>query len=215
MRSARRPQGAWWCAAMSDANPTRSAVIEMKDERRAMHEGYVFLDEKCLLLAGEILHELGRHGQLQRDFLALHDAAVVALQAAVARHGLQGLQAYPPTDLARAQVRTRKHALMGVRLQEAELETGAATVEEAVNRSPEAEACRRAFAAVLAAAAAIAALSGNLERLSLEYRRAVRRARALQDVMLPELDHSIYDIENRLEELEQEDAIWMRQGAGA
>ena len=30
--------------------------------------------------------------------------------------------------------------------------------------------------------------------------------------MLPELDHSIYDIENRLEELEQEDAIWMRRG---
>ena len=56
-------------------------------------------------------------------------------------------------------------------------------------------------------------MSGNLERLSLEYRRSVRRARALQDVMLPELDRSIYDIESRLEELEQEDAIWMRQGA--
>jgi vacuolar-type H+-ATPase subunit D/Vma8 len=36
----------------------------------------------------------------------------------------------------------------------------------------------------------------------------------LQDVMLPELDHSIGDIEGRLEELEQEDAIWMRRGAG-
>ena len=82
------------------------------------------------------------------------------------------------------------------------------------NRSPEAEACRRAFAAVLAAAAPLAAVSGNLERLSLEYRRSVRRARALQDVMLPELDHSIDDIESRLEELEQEDAIWMRRGAG-
>ena len=42
---------------------------------------------------------------------------------------------------------------------------------------------------------------------------SVRRARALQDVMLPELDHSIYDVESRLEELEQEDAIWMRRGA--
>jgi V/A-type H+-transporting ATPase subunit D len=103
---------------------------------------------------------------------------------------------------------------MGVRLQDAELEVAEATAAEAVNRSPEAEACRRAFAAVLAAAAPLAAVSGNLERLSLEYRRAVRRARALQDVMLPELDRSIYDIENRLEELEQEDAIWMRQGAG-
>jgi V/A-type H+-transporting ATPase subunit D len=200
---------------MSEVSPTRSAVIEMKEERRAMHEGYVFLDEKCLLLAGEILRELARHGQLQRDFLALHDAATAALQAAVARHGLQGLQVYPPTDLALARVGIRAHALMGVRLQDAALETGPAQAAQAVNRSPEAEACRRAFAAVLAAGATLAALSGNLERLSFEYRRSVRRARALQDVMLPELDHSIYDIENRLEELEQEDAIWMRQGAAS
>jgi hypothetical protein len=32
--------------------------------------------------------------------------------------------------------------------------------------------------------------------------------------MLPELDRSIADIESRLEELEQEDAIWMRSAAG-
>ena len=199
---------------MSDANPTRSVVIEMKDERRAMHEGYVFLDEKCLLLAGEILRELERYRRLRRDFVALHDSAAQALREAVLRHGVEGLQVYPPADLAQAQVTVRTRALMGVRLQEAVLDAGAAPVPVAVDRSPEGEDCRRAFAAVLAAAATLAALSGNLERLSFEYRRSVRRARALQDVMLPELERSIYDIENRLEELEQEEAIWMRRAAG-
>ena len=198
---------------MSETSPTRSAVIEMKDERRAMHEGYVFLDEKCLLLAGEILRELAHHGLLQREWLRLHDRALAALQAAVARHGLQGLQVYPPADLATAQVRTAARSLMGVRLQQAEWLAGDAPSAPSVQPSPEAQACRQAFAAVLTAATALAAVAGNLERLSLEYRRSVRRARALQDVMLPELDHSIYDVESRLEELEQEDAIWMRQGA--
>jgi V/A-type H+-transporting ATPase subunit D len=56
-------------------------------------------------------------------------------------------------------------------------------------------------------------VSGNLERLSFEYRRSVRRARALQDVLLPELDRAIHVIEGRLEELEQEDAISMRRRA--
>lgn len=200
---------------MSDANPTRSAVIEMKDERRAMHEGYVFLDEKCLLLAGEILRELERYAELRRAFVALHDAALEALRAALLRHGLQELQIYPPADLTQAQLATRPRALMGVRLQEATLDAGTAATAPAVNRSPEAEACRDAFAAVLAAAVPLAALSGNLERLSFEYRRSVRRARALQDVMLPELDGSIGDIESRLEELEQEDAIWMRRASAA
>ena len=66
---------------MSDVYPTRSVGVEMKDERRAMHEGYVFLDEKCLLLAGEILAELGRYARLRRALLSLHEAALDALRA--------------------------------------------------------------------------------------------------------------------------------------
>lgn len=198
-------------AEASDTSPTRSAVIELKDERGAMHEGYVFLDEKCLLLAAEILRELALHARLQRELLALHERASAALRAAVLRHGLQGLEVYPAADLGAAQLRVDAHALMGVRLQEARLDTAAvAPASQSVERSPEAQACRDAFAAVLAAAAASAAVAGNLERLSLEYRRSVRRARALQDVMLPELDATIGDIENRLEELERDEAIFGR-----
>jgi V/A-type H+/Na+-transporting ATPase subunit D len=198
---------------MTDVTPTRSVVLEQKDERRAMHEGYVFLDEKCLLLAGEMLRELAHYTALQREFVAAWDAAVAALQAAVARHGLEGLQVYPPADLADARVQRTPRALMGVRLQDAELIAGAAPGPAAIDRSPEGEACRRAFGALLGRTAPLAAVAGNLERLQLEYRRAVRRARALQDVLLPELDRSIGEIETRLEELEQEDAIWMRAGA--
>jgi len=197
---------------MSDATPTRSIVLEQKDERRAMHEGYVFLDEKCLLLAGEMLRELARYSALQREFLGTWDAAVAALQAAVARHGLEGLQVYPPPDLGDAHVRRLPRRLMGVALQDAEWVATAVPGAAALERSPEAEACRGAFSALLGPAVRLAAAAGNLERLQLEYRRAVRRARALQDVLLPELDRSIGEIGTRLEELEQEDAIWVRAG---
>jgi V/A-type H+-transporting ATPase subunit D len=196
---------------MSDLTPTRSVVLELKDERRAMHEGYVFLDEKCLLLAGEMLRELERYTELQRAFLTTWESAVAALQAAVARNGLEGLQVYPPADLAAASVRRVPRSLMGVALQEAELLAAPAPTPGGIDRSPEGEACRRAFRQLLAQAPSLAAVAGNLERLQQEYRRAVRRARALQDVLLPELDRTVYDIETRLEELEQEDAIWMRR----
>ena len=199
---------------MSDVTPTRSSVLEQKEERKAMHEGYVFLDEKCLLLAGEMLRELAHHTALQRDFLASWDAAIASLQAAVARHGLEGLETYSSADLADARVARTPRTLMGVKLQNAEF-LAAATVAgtPAIDRSPEAEACRRAFRTLLGPAAQLAAVAGNLERLQQEYQRAVRRARALQDVLLPELDRNIGEIETRLEELEQEDAIWMRAGA--
>jgi len=200
---------------MNDTSPTRSAVIEMKDERRAMHEGYVFLDEKCLLLAGEIMRQLQQHARLQAELLALCDTAAAALQDAVARHGLQDLSIHPATRLPPAPLRTEARSLMGVQLQSAAWDAGEATHGAPVMSSPEAKACRQAFARLVAAAAPLAAVSGNLERLSLEYRRSVRRARALQDVMLPELDRDIADVEGRLEELEQEDAIWMRRGIRA
>jgi V/A-type H+-transporting ATPase subunit D len=198
---------------MNAPSPTRSAVVELKDERRAMHEGYVFLDEKCLLLAGEILRQLALPARLHREADAALQAALAALQAAVARHGLQGLQVYPAAVLDDAALPLQPSSLMGVRLQQGTWPGTAGPAPSAVNASPEAEACRRAFAAVLATATPLAAVAGNLERLSAEYRRSVRRARALQDVMLPELDRSLVDIEGRLEELEQEDAVWMRQGA--
>ena len=195
---------------MSDATPTRSFVLEMKDERRAMHEGYVFLDEKCLLLAAEILRELTRYGALRRDFIALHSTAIHALEAAIARHGLHGLQIYPAASVAGARLKDTQRTVMGVRVQSVALDVGAVAELSAVDPSPEGDSCRRAFASLLAPAASLAALAGNLERLSLEYQRSARRARALQDVLLPELDRSVYEIESRLEELEQEDAIWMR-----
>ncbi len=198
---------------MSEASPTRSAVVELKDERRAMHEGYVFLDEKCLLLAGEILRQLQQQAVLRQALAAAHEQALAALQSAVARHGLHGLQVAPAAGLAPLRLQRETSALMGVKLQHCVLEGAAAEPPVGTEPSPELGACREAHAALLAAALPLAAVEGNLERLSAEYRRAVRRARALQDVMLPELDRTIADFEGRLEELEQEDAIWMRRGA--
>ncbi|MDE2369984.1 MAG: V-type ATP synthase subunit D [Burkholderiales bacterium] len=197
---------------MSDISPTRSAVLEMRDERRAMHEGHVFLDEKCLLLAGEILRELARQRDLRRRCDALDAAARRALQAAVARLGLQGLQVHPAADLAPARLRLARRALMGVPLQQTDYDAAATAPAAAVEPNAEAEACRAAYAELLRAAVPLAAVEGNLERLADEYRRTVRRARALQDVMLPELDATISEVEGRLEELEQEEAIGMRRG---
>ena len=198
---------------MSETTPTRAALLELKDEQRAMHEGYVFLDEKCLLLAGEILRELARHAALLAALQAAHETAMTALQAALGRHGLQGLQVQPAAGQEASTLRLESGSLMGVRLQQALWMPADEPAAPAVHESPEARACRRAFVALIAAAAPLAAVSGNLLRLSQEYRRSVRRARALQDVLLPELGRGIHAVETRLEELEQEDAILMRRRA--
>ena len=198
---------------MTGTSPTRAVVLELKDEQRAMREGYVFLDEKCLLLAGEILRGLERHEALGLAMIDAHDAAMTALRAAVARHGLEDLQVYPPLNQSDSRLARETSSIMGVRLQDASWHPADTPPPPSVHASPEGEACRRAFVSLIEAAARLAAVSGNLERLSFEYRRSVRRARALHDVLLPDLDRAIYGIESRLEELEQEDAISMRRRA--
>jgi V/A-type H+-transporting ATPase subunit D len=195
---------------MSELTPTRSAVIALKEERRSMHEGYVFLDEKCLILAGEMLRELRRFDAAMAGLRELQRAARAALGAAILRHGLEGLQCYPAPAPGAIEVRTARRSLLGVLVCEATLERAATGIPVPVLPSPEAEACRARFVAVIEQLTRLAAMAGNFERLHREYRRSVRRVRALQDVLLPELDRTVGEIESRLEELEQDEALWVR-----
>jgi V/A-type H+-transporting ATPase subunit D len=195
---------------MSDLTPTRSLLIALGDERRTMREGYAFLDEKCLLLAGEMLREVRRHQDLMQRFAVLEKSARTALRGALARHGLNGLQVFPAAAAPRG-VEVKPRALLGVALLDARWAATAGPQPLAVNPSPEAHACRAEYSRLTALLVEIAGVSTSLARLYAEYRRTVRRVRALQDVLLPELDQDIADIDTRLEDLEREDAVASRR----
>jgi V/A-type H+-transporting ATPase subunit D len=196
---------------MSELTPSRSAVVALKEERKAMQEGYVFLDEKCLLLAGAMLRELRAYETLIAELHGLQKEAAAALRAAVMRHGLQGLQSYPPLVFPRDAIAIRSRPLLGVALQDAALAALPPAAAPPVDPSPEAETCRALHVKAIEKLVALAARSGNLERLYREYRRTARRARALQDVLLPEVEGTVREFEARLEELEQDEASWARR----
>ena len=80
---------------MSDLTPTRSRAIALREERQTMREGYAFLDEKCLLLAGEMLREARAWENCVRGLLPRMTAARAALARAIGRHGVDGLQVQP------------------------------------------------------------------------------------------------------------------------
>jgi len=199
---------------MSDFTPTRSLAIQLGDERRTMREGYAFLDEKCLLLAGRMLSEVRRWQGLLRELAALQAHAGKQLGAALARHGLNGLQVYAAAACAR-RVATERTDLLGVALLDAHLAGEPPDAPRAVHPSPEAEACRLAFEDLAARLIELAAVSGNLARLYAEYRKTVRRVRALQDVLLPEIERALAEVETSLEELEQDEFGFLRRAARA
>lgn len=195
---------------MSDITPTRSAVIALAEERRAMQEGYVFLDEKCLLLAGAMMRELRQFDAASARLRILQAQAARTLAAAAGRHGLQGLQVYPALPQNAIALNLRQHLLLNVPLLDASTKRELVTMPEPAFVSPEAEDCRAAFVALTQQLMAMAAMSGNLARLYRDYRRSVRRVRALQDVLLPELDATMNEVQTQLEDLERDELLGAR-----
>ena len=196
---------------MAETAATRSAALALADERALMRQGYQFLDEKRMLLAAGMLRTLADHRALEARLVEqLHDAGA-ALRGALQRHGLAGLQAYPPFAVTPAAPALTRTQLLGVAQVAAAFDPRVVDAEDsAVDASPEARACRDAFVALLAPLALLGASAGNLERLAAEYRRTERRARALENVLLPEVERALKAIDEHLELADQEEAVRTR-----
>jgi V/A-type H+-transporting ATPase subunit D len=195
---------------------TRVAFLEMQDERRLVREGYELLDEKRMLLATEIMRQLRAHAEQQQRLHALTLEAREALTGAVDACGFDDLTVQRRQSLDGHRLRTESANFLGITLQVASLEEpGRGVVFPALQTLPEARACADAFRRLLAAHSAAAACEGNLRRLAREYERTERRARALENVVLPEIDVSLRYIEEQLDAVDQEEAVRVRNAARA
>jgi V/A-type H+-transporting ATPase subunit D len=190
---------------------TRINFLELGDERRMVREGHALLDEKRMLLAAEILAGLRRYADLRRAWLDLLRRGRESLAAAVRRHGLDGITPHPArTDIGTVTVQPRR--LLGLHLAEAAMEPVEATLEFApAETSPEAAECAGRFADLASAAAAMAALAASLRVMARDYVRTERRARALENVILPEIESDIRFVESQLEAIDQEESIRVRE----
>ena len=197
----------------STPTPTRSAFLELKDESQLVREGFEFLDEKRVILAQEMLKRLKAWREVQAQFDELHDLAGAALVQALGRHGLDGLGIYPVTLMESARFELNETRFLGVNLIDGRFEAGRDEKSRhppAVNPSPEAERCREFHEQLLQLSFDMAIMRASLERLIDEYIRTERRARALENVVLPEIEESLQFIEEQLEAMDQEEAIRVR-----
>jgi V/A-type H+-transporting ATPase subunit D len=190
---------------------TRVALLELRDERRLVQEGYELLDEKRVLLAKAILSELAGHASARQRLDSLWQAARAGLAEAVEVHGFEDLTVAPPAPLESALVRSSRRRFLGLLLVDAALDAPTCVPEaRPLHDTPELRRCTAAFRAVAAELIAQAARAANLRRLVDEYRKTERRARALENVLLPEIDQSLGYIEERLDAVDQEEAVRVR-----
>lgn len=194
---------------------TRIAFLELGDERRMVREGHALLDEKRMLLAAEILAGLRRYRALRQRWLEELAAARAALAAAVRRHGLDGVVAHPGRVAALDAVSLEERRLLGLHLVEGRLAPAAAGFAfEPAETSAEIAACAERFTALAVRAAEMAGLSASLRLMARDYVRTERRARALENVILPEIEADIRYVEGQLESIDQEESIRVREARG-
>jgi V/A-type H+-transporting ATPase subunit D len=190
---------------------TRIAQLELKDEQRLVKEGYELLDERRIRLAAEIRTQLGRLRHWQDE---IHKSAVVArtaLVAALGRHGLEELSAYPALSATADELHLARTRVFGMELLEAHWQAGATRFTRVpVNPSAEARECARRYRDLLEPVLMAAVCSLNLRRLLREYVRTERRARAIENVLLPEIEWSLRFVDEQLELLDQEEIARVR-----
>lgn len=192
---------------MEDLSPTRSALLELQEENRSTREAHTFLDEKRTLLASALVQQVRRYAEARKAFDKAFALSQSALREAVAWQGLEALQCQPGQALAPGSLSTTRQLVLGVELVDAALQTAEKAEGEC---SPVISRCADQFARLAARAATLAAISGNLRRLYAAYQRTDRSARALENVLLPELRQATRQIEEHLEGIDLEEAVRVR-----
>jgi len=199
---------------MSDIIPTRGAALALADEKSLIETGFGFLDEKRVLLATNLLRELNEWQVVSKNYQDANERAASALKGAVKRHGLESVQLYPVPMLETDSISIKLTNYLGVKLA-SDLALGwqAEPIVGAVDPSTQVEDGRQAFAKLVPLAAQLAVKQSNIARLIKEYRATERRARALENVLLPEATAALRKITDYLDEADQEEAIRIHNAA--
>jgi len=195
---------------MPEGSASRAALLALRRERRVIEEGHRFLDERRVALAHELLRRAQAYAAHRVELLQRHAQARRTLAEALGRHGLEGLQAYPPWTLAPVHPRRDEAPFLGIRLVTGVRVPLTATGAAAVLPSSEAAHCAGAFRELAEGAAALAGEVASLLRLVAEYRRTERRVRAIENIVLPEARADERRLETGLEELDQEEVMRSR-----
>lgn len=194
-----------------EVSPTRASLLALRDEQKLIQEGYEFLDEKRMLLAQEILKRLSELSALNARRADLQAKALDALILAHMRHGLEELTVYPPPFGSAFGLDVAQEQFLGLALVDARLEGLRAEVaERATFPSLESERCAEIFRDLLTLDAERASAQTNLTRLIQEYTTTERRARALENVLLPETSAAVKSIDEYIEAAEQEETLQIR-----
>lgn len=187
--------------------PSKTVLLERRDERSLVREGKSVLEERRDILAQAMMTELRAAAAIHERLAAQLLEALSLLRDAMLRHGPGGVRRLATTQSTHAEPAWEASNYFGTRMVAAPDAAVEAPVENRWDASEEAARASVAFHELLPTIMHTAARMNNLSRLTREFRRTQRKVNALEHVVIPELEASIRSIEFALEEMERENMV--------
>lgn len=187
--------------------PSKTVLLERRDERALVREGKSVLEERRDILAQAMMVELRAAIASYRSMSRELASAMQAVRLAALRHGPGGLVRLAVRGSTIADPRWRTTNYFGTQLLDVPECDAALAVESRWDSSEDAAIARRRFHDLMPRILESAARINNLTRLTREFRRTQRKVNALEYVIIPELEQSIGAIEFALEETERENMV--------
>jgi V/A-type H+-transporting ATPase subunit D len=192
---------------MESEAPSKTLLLERREERELVSEGKSVLEERRDTLAQAIMKELRVAEPMYSTLRKELDGALADLRQAALRHGPVGLRRLSAEESAHPEPAWRVANYFGTRMASVVREEAALPPETRWDSTEETARARLRFHRLAGSLIEMAVRLNNLTRLTREFRRTQRKVNALEHVIVPEIEQSIRGIEFALEETERENMV--------
>lgn len=191
--------------------PTKSNLLSVRQELKFARQGYELLDQKRNILVIELLGLVDQATDFESQVERSLQRAFTSLQEAVLAGGrLQTLHLGNAVNIE-SSIDLKQRKVMGVRLPVVHTEfTDHAPYFSPYQGSFWVNVAIRDFRTALEAMGRLAELKVSIVRLASEVRKTIRKVNALDKIAIPELQETVKNIQDRLEENERDMFVLMK-----
>lgn len=195
---------------MANLPPTKGNLISAKRSRELAENGFELMDKKRNILIHELMSLIDRATELQNRIDETFTEAYSSIRIAnISMGGAEDVAAGMPVDDS---VKVRFRSVMGV-----ELPTVTATETDTqilpygfLGTTSALDDAYKKFSKVKALTIEMAELENSIYRLAYFIKKAQKRANALHNIVIPNLDSDIVCISEELEEKEREEFVRLK-----
>ena len=184
---------------------TKGNLLRLKDEYALASEALNFLEEKRDLLLGELLRFQAQAAKLRRGVHQALDEAYQHVRVGLLRQGEEGVARAALGVESDDQLFLKERSFLGLPMPIVEFQAGSQRPRFSFAGTVAAlDECHLSVRQALADIAQLAEVEAVVWRLAAELQRTVRRANALNYVMIPSYRETINYLDAALEERERE-----------